>query len=65
MSCNAHKQTQEQCRCHRPVRPVPGTGQTGPHESARAWTGQTGQRLPEQPKAETKDITSLKNFTLS
>jgi len=26
MSCNAHKQTQGQCRCHRPVRPVPGTG---------------------------------------
>ena len=25
-------------------------------------TGQTGHRLPEQPKAETKDITSLKKF---
>ena len=60
--------------------PLPQTGQTGPWDrsdrstqASSRWdrsdrsplTGQTGHRLPEQPKAETKDITSLKNFTLS
>jgi len=52
--------------------PLPQTGQTGPPASMHLdqsnqspLTGQTGHRLPEQPKAEIKDITSLKNFTLS
>ena len=60
--CEQHKQIRDAI-CH--------VTHTSKHKSNAAatdrspLTGQTGHRLPEQPKAEIKDITSLKNFTLS
>jgi len=46
-----------------PVRPV----HTSQHAlgPVRPVPSDRSERLPEQPKAETKDITSLKNFTQS